>query len=70
LTNLILRAATSLRENTFDAWTYKTRADAERTLEWVKSRNRIVQSAIRQECDGYMIDAFVRDWDGSTHRIC
>jgi hypothetical protein len=33
-------------ENMFGAWRYKTRADAERVLEWVKSRRKTVQTAI------------------------
>ena len=57
-------------ENYFGAWRYKTRRDAERVLEWVKSRNKIVESAIRQECAGFMIDANTPDHNGEPRRIC
>ena len=47
-----------LCENTFGNWQFKTKGDAERTLQWVKSRRKVVESEIRSGRGGYEIDAF------------
>ena len=68
-----------LVENTFGCWQFKTLADAERTLSWVRKKIRkgrkgrfpLLDTAVREVEPGrFEIDAFKTYHNGEWERVC
>ena len=65
-------------ENTLGCWQFATRADAERTLAWVKKKIRrghkgkfpIVETQVREVEGRFEIDAFKTYRGGEQERVC